>query len=240
MQKLFPHFTDKMDYLFKDIIASLAHLPLEQRSFLFGCKDDEDMEWVLGMAGYISMEYIKYSYDYADPEYSLRHFRKDNDADDERMLQSRTMKYVLKYKEREIELSGEELPPGHKFADVSMDAIGKKIKGHRLTEMNYFEHQNIHDLEYIKAIVENRIGYAKKVSNTRFQDIISQYDDFIEDIIKKSNNSDSEMVFYSIVFFTLEWHYPVELFYNIARIMEENELDEVNQSDLILDRKSVV
>ena len=164
----------------------------------------------------------------------MRHFRKDNDADDERMLQSRTMKYVLKYKEREIELSGEELPPGHKFADVSMDAIGKKIKGHRLTEMNYFEHQNIHDLEYIKAIVENRIGYAKKVSNTRFQDIISQYDDFIEDIIKKSNNSDSEMVFYSIVFFTLEWHYPVELFYNIARIMEENELDEVNQSDLIL------
>ena len=40
------------------------------------------------------------------------------------------MKYVLKYKKREIDLSGVELPPEHKFADVSMDDIGKKIKGH--------------------------------------------------------------------------------------------------------------
>lgn len=234
MQKFSSQFTDKMDYLFKDIIASLGHLPMEQRGFLFGYEGEEDMEWVLGMAGYITMEYIKYSFDYADPEYSLRHFRKENDTDDERMLQSRTMKYVLKYKKREIDLSGVELPPEHKFADVSMDDIGKKIKGHRLTEMNYFEHQNIHDLDLIKAIVENRIGYAKKVSNSRFQDIFSQYDAFIEDMIINSKNSDSEMVFYSLAYFTLEWHYPIELFYLIARIMEENDIDEVNQSDLIL------
>lgn len=234
MQKFSSHFTNKMDYLFRDIIASLGHLPMEQRGFLFGYEDEEDMDWVLAMAGYITMEYIKYSFDYADPVYSLRHFRKENDTDDERMLQSRITKYVLKYKKREIDLSGCELPPGHKFADVSMDAIGKKIKGHRLTEMNYFEHQNIHNLELIKSIVENRIGSAKKVSNTRFQDIFSQYDDFIEDMIIKSKNSDFDMVFYSIAFFTFEWHYPVELFYYIARIMEENNIEEVNQSDLIL------
>lgn len=98
MQKISSHFTDRMDYLFRDIIASLGHLPTEQRGFLFGYEDEVDMEWVLGMAGYIIMEYIKYSYDYADPEYSLRHFRKKHDTDDERMLQSRIMKYVLKYK----------------------------------------------------------------------------------------------------------------------------------------------
>lgn len=234
MQKFSSHFTDKMDYLFKDIIASLGHLPMEQRGFLFGYEGEEDMEWVLGMAGYITMEYIKCAFDYADPEYSLRHFRKEKDTDDERMLQSRTMKYVLKYKNREIDLLGVELPLEHKFADVSMDGIDKRIKGRRLTEMNYFEHQNIHDLDLIKSIVENRIGYAKKVSNSRFQDIFSQYDDFIEDMFTKSKNSDSEMVFYSLAFFTFEWHYPVELFYHIARIMEENDLDEVNQSDLIL------
>lgn len=234
MQKLSSHFTDKMDYLFKDIVESLGHLPMEQRSFLFGYEDEEDMDWVLIMAGYITMEYIKYSFDYADPEYSLRHFRKENDTDDERMLQSRIMKYVLKYKKREIELSGDVLPPEHKFADVSMDAIDKKLKGHRLTEMNYFEHQNIHDLELIKSVVENRIGYAKKVSNARFRDIFSEYDDFIEDMIQKSRDSDPDMVFYSIAFFTLEWHYPVELFYHIACIMEENDIEEINQSDLVL------
>ncbi len=234
MQKISSHFTDRMDYLFRDIIASLGHLPAEQRGFLFGYEDEVDMEWVLGMAGYIIMEYIKYSYDYADPEYSLRHFRKKHDTDDERMLQSRIMKYVLKYKKREIDLSGQELPPGHKFVDVSMDGIDKKLKGHRLTEMNYFEHQNIHNLDIIKAIVENRISDSKKISNTRFQDIFSQYDDFVEDMIRKSKNSDFDMVFYSIAFFTFEWHYPVDLFYYISRIMEENDIDEVNQSDLNL------
>ena len=235
MHKLFTCFTDKMDYLFKDVVASLGQLPLEQRSFLFDGEDDVDMEWVLGMAGYITMEYIKYSFDYADPEYSLRYFRKgENDTDDERMLQSRIMKYVLKYKKREIDLSGVELPPEHKFADVSMGDIDKKLKGHRLTEMNYFEHQNIHDLELIKSVVENRIGYAKKVSNARFRDIFSEYDDFIEDMIQKSKDSDPDMVFYSIAFFTLEWHYPVELFYHIACIMEENGIQEPDRSDLVL------
>ena len=40
MQKLSSHFTDKMDYLFKDIVDSLGHLPMEQRSFLFGYEDE--------------------------------------------------------------------------------------------------------------------------------------------------------------------------------------------------------
>ena len=234
MPKSISCFSEKMNYLFMDIIASLGRLPVEQRGFLFGFEDEIDMDWVLNMACYITMEYIKYCFDCADPEYSLRHFRKENDTDDERMRQSRIMEYVLKYKKREIDQLCVELPPEHKFSNVSMDTIGKKLKGYRLTEMNYFEHQNIHDLELIKAIVENRIDNAKKISNTRFHEIISQYDDFIEDMIGKSKNSDRDMVFYSIAYFTLEWHYPVELFYYIACIMEECEIQEVNKSDLLL------
>lgn len=226
--------SEKMNYLFMDIIGSLGRLPVEQRGFLFGFEDDVDMDWVHNMACYITMEYIKYSFDYNDPEYSLRHFRKENDTDDERMRQSRIMEYVLKYKKREIDLWGGELPPEHKYANVSMDTIDKKLKGYRLTEMNYFEHQNIHDLDIIKSIVENRIGNTKKVSNTRFHEIISQYDDYVEDMIGKSKKSDLDMVFYSIALFTFEWHYPVELFYFIACIMEESGIQEVNESDLIL------
>lgn len=235
MPELFSCFTEKMKQIFMDIIASLGRLPLEQRGFLFGYEDKIDMEWVLLMANYITMEYIKYAFDYDDPEYSLRHFRKgENDTDDERMRQSRIVEYVLRYKKREIDHLGVTLPPEHKFADVSMDTIDKKIKGHRLTEMNYYEHQNIHDIDIIKAIVENRIGSARKISNTRFQEIFSQYDGFIEDMIAHSKNSDRDMVFYSIAFFTFEWHYPVELFYSIACIMEENDIQEINRSDLAL------
>jgi len=235
MSKLFPLLTDKMEYLFRDIFNSLGTLPVEQRAFLFGLPGEEDMEWVLGTARYITLEYIKYAFDYNDPEYSLRHFRKgNNDTDDERMRQSRIIETVLKYKKREIDLSGGELPPDHKYANISMDGIESKLKGYRLTEMNYFEHQNIHDLDIIKAIFLNRIGSAKKISNARFQEIFDQYDMFIEEIIEKSKNNDEDMVFYSIAFFTLEWHYAIELFYYIACIMEENDIQEINRSNLIL------
>ena len=90
-----------MEYLFLGIVASLGQLPVEQRAFLFGPPDEVDMEWVFRTACYITMEYIKYAFDYDDPEYSLRHFRKgENDTDDERMRQSRITEYVLKYKKK--------------------------------------------------------------------------------------------------------------------------------------------
>ena len=115
-----------------------------------------------------------------------------------------------------------------------MEDIESRLKGHRLTKMNYFEHQNIHDLDIIKAIVQNRIGSAKKISNTRFQEIFSQYDAFIQDLISRAKNSDEDMVFYSIALFTLEWHYPIELFYYISCMMEEADIQEINRSNLIL------
>ncbi|MBQ1331919.1 MAG: hypothetical protein IIY36_03215, partial [Lachnospiraceae bacterium] len=144
--------TKKMEMLFMDIVTSLGQLPLEQRGYIFGFDEEEDMDWLLGVAGYIVLEFIKYSFDYDDPEYSISHFLKSAD-DSERMLQSRTMKYVLEHKKKEIDVKGP-FPLGHKFADTDMDTMPKKLKGHRLTEMNFYEQQNIHDLEVIKAIVE--------------------------------------------------------------------------------------
>ncbi len=233
MAKIISVFTDKMEYLYTDIIASLRQLPLEQREYIFGYEDEEDMEWVMRMASYITVEYIKYAFDYGDKTYSLRHFLK-TDSDDERMLQQRVLDFVLKYKKRELDNWGIKLPENHKFANIDMTNIEKKLKGYKLTEMNFFEQQNIHDLELIKAIVQNRIGSSKKISNKKFVEIFEKYDDFIEELKDKSLNSDKDMVFYSIALFTFEWHYPVETFYYIARIMEEEGIQEINQSDLIL------
>lgn len=233
MSKNFPEFTDKMEYLFADIIGSLGQLPIEQRGYLFGYEDEEDMEWIMGMACYITMEYIKYAFDYDDPTYSLRHFLK-TDADDERMLQQRTLEYVFKYKKRELQNWGIELPEDHKFANIDMSDIEKKLKGYRLTEMNIFEQQNIHDLELIKAIVQNRISSSKKISNQDFADLFEKYDDFIVGLKTKALKSDKDMVFYSIAIFTFEWHYPVEAFYDIARIMEEEKIHDISKSDSFL------
>ncbi len=236
--KLFPILTEKMDMLLKDIIAALGQLPEEQRSYIFGVDDEEDMDWVLAVANIIALEFIKYSFDSTEEEHSLRYFFDKND-DSERVLQSRTMKYVLKYKKLEIESKGGKIPRNHKFANIDMDSIDKRLKGYRLTEMNYFEHQNIHNLEVIKAIVERRIVSSKKVSNTRFQEMFEQYDCLVEQLIERSKLSDYDMVFASFAYFTLEWHYPIEMFYTLACLMEDEDMDTVDLDALILTSCSV-
>ena len=227
--------TRKMQLLYEDIIASLGQLPIEKRIYIFGDDSNVDMSWVIAVANYITLEFIKYSYDYDDPEYSLRHFLKKTDSDDsERMLQSRIVQYVLKYKRKEIEEKGQDIPSDHKFSNIEMDTIEQKLNGYSFTEMNYFEHQNIHDLEIIKAIVEKRIGSSKKISNQRFEEMFEQYDEMVQGLIDRSCESDNDMVFSSLALFTIEWHYSIEMLYYIACLMEERNIQNIDQSTLIL------
>lgn len=232
MASVFPEMTEKMKMLYMDIIASLGTLPPEKKIYIFGDDDNVDMEWVVSVANYITLEFIKYSYDYSDPEYPLSHFLGDAD-DSERMLQSRIVQYVRKYKKQELERNPD-FPPDHKFANMDMDNIEQKLKGHRFTEMNFFEHQNIHDIEVIKAIVEKRICSSKKVSNQRFEEMFEQYDHMIEGLIVRSKKGNHDMVFATLALFTIEWNYAIETLYHIACLMEEKELKEVDQKALRL------
>ncbi len=234
MNNSFSVMTDKMQMLYMDIVASLGQLPEEQKGFIFGYEGEEDYDWIHAVACYIALEFVKYSFDYSDPQFPLRHFLRDVDDDSERMLQQRIMQYVLKYKKQEIEMKGGDISPNDKFANLNMDEIDSKLKGYRITEMNYFEQQNIHDLEIIKSIVERRIVSSKKVSNARFVEIMEQYDEFVESLIERSKKSDKDMVFASLAFFTLEWHYPIEFFYFLANIMEEERIDAIDQDALVL------
>lgn len=235
MSKHFYDYTENMTQLMSDIITSLGQLPIEQREYLFGDEGEEDMDFMFMVACYIVMEYIKYSFDYDDPVYSLRHFIQiENDTDDERMKWKRVLEYVLKYKKRELERLGITLPPEHKFADIDMSDIQNKLQGYRLTEMNFFEMKRIHGLELVKSVVEKRIGSSKKIPVPRFKNIFVEYDEFIQGLIEDAKKSDKAMVFNSIAFFTLQWHYPVEMFYEIASIMEENDIQDIDVSSVIL------
>lgn len=233
MPKIFREMTDNMNYLYCDVLASLGQMPIEKRAYIFGIDEEEDMDWVIGVLNYIIVEYIKYSFDYDDPEYPLNHFV-DYNNDSERMLQSRTMQYVAKYKKKQLETHAIALPEDHKFANLDLDTIEKRLKGRRLTEMNYYEHQNIHNVDLIKAIVERRIVSSKKVSNERFQEMFEQYDQVVQDLIERSKKSDEDMVFASLALFTLEWNYPVELFYYLACVMEGEGITDIRQDDLAL------
>ena len=227
------NLTKNMQRLYFDVISSLGQMTVEKRIYLFGDEENPDMEWVCLVANYIVLEFVKYSWDKEDPVYPLRHFLVKNDADDsDRMLQSRIMQYVIHYKRLELEEAGLGHLSSHKYANVEMKTMAQKLQGYRITEMNYFEHQNIHDLEIIKAIVEKRIVSAKKISNKRFIEMFEQYDRFIEHLIERSRKSDEDMIFASLALFTLEWHYPIEMLYLVACQMENTRLYELDQSTL--------
>ena len=51
--------TSKMQMLYADIIASLGQLPLEKRIYVFGDDENVDMDWVIAVANYITLESIK-------------------------------------------------------------------------------------------------------------------------------------------------------------------------------------
>ena len=48
------------------------------------------------------------------------------------------MQYVMKYKKKEIEIKGGDSSPNNRFAIANMDEIDRKLKGYRITEMNFF------------------------------------------------------------------------------------------------------
>ncbi len=226
--------TKKMEMLIADIYGLMGNLPPEQRGYIFGYNDEVDMNWVHTVVGHLALEFIKYAYDYSAPEYSLRHFLNNPNDDSDRMLQWRIMQYVMEHKKYESEVKGRTPPKGHRFSDMGLDTIDKKLKGHRLTGMNFFEHQNIHNLGVIKAIVERRILSAKKISNNRFREIFEEYDLFVGTLIERSKTSDEEMVFSSLALFTFEWHFPIETLFSLACFMEEEGLDYIDQDTLIL------
>ncbi len=232
--KKYQIMTKKMQMLYVDIVESLDFLPKEGKGFIFGYDGEVDCVWVQLVASFIILEYIKYSFDHGDPKYSLRHFLKNPDDDSERMLQQRIMKYVKKYKKQEIDFEKDQISSNNRYTDEIMDSIDKRLEGHHITEMNFYENQNIHDLEIVKSIVERRIVSSKKVSNTRFREMFEQYDDLIESLINRSKISDKDMVFASLALFTLEWHYPVEMFYLLCCLMEDEEINTVDRDALIL------
>ena len=229
-------FTPKMQMLYMDIIASLGQsIDPVVRDYIFGVGPELDLDWVMMVANYITLELIKYSYDEKDTKYPLRHFLNysvDSDQS-ERMMHSRIIKYVQKYRGQELKNLGYS-PEEISNNDImkSMNTMEEKLDGYRMTAMNFFEHNNIHDLQVIKAIVERRIVSVKKISNTTFEEIFQEYDDFVEELIKRSEKSDEDLVFSSIAMFTLEWKYPIEFFYLMSKLMEEHGIESID-TDMI-------
>ena len=179
------------------------------------------------------LELIKAAYDKTEEKHSLRYFYDKYGVTemDQIMRYSRIQSYVMKYRQREYDRRMKE--DSRKIFDNIADLIppdmsdmSNKLSGYKLTEMNFFELTTILGNEFTKAFSEHRITDSKKISNERFRSILGQYDDCMRRLHERWLLSDEDTVFSSLAAFTLEWKYPVNFIYSVARRMEELEIRE--------------
>lgn len=170
---------------------------------------------------------IKYAYYLTEPKQSLKTYR-GTDLDNARMRDSRNIAYAQHYRNLQYEriknTSQIEIP---ELLPDDVKSMSGKLSGHKLTPMQYFEISNIADHPLLKAIASKRICDVKKISNAVFIEYMQDYDNFVNQLIKKLDGTDEEVIFATIALFTLEWKYCVEFFYSCAEAAEKNNTKEV-------------
>lgn len=162
------------------------------------------------------MELIKDAYHETAPRQSLRSLRRKDD-DDARMRDSRIAKYAQHYRTLQFEHiknnTGLEIP---ELLPDDVQSINGRLEGYHFTEMQYFELNTMVDHPLFKAIVNKRICDVKKISNNTFCDFMADYESLTQDLLKRLDGSDEDVIFATIALFTLEWKYCVELSYSCA------------------------
>lgn len=186
-------------------------------------------------ADYVLMEYIKYAYIEQQEKHPLRYYipytaEGDNSI---RMQYQRVRNYIQKYRDREYE---QMLKMDHhndekleQLKPKPMDNIENRLEGAEMTPMEFYEATQIHDMAFVKAIVEHRIMDTKKVSNSAFKDMLKEYDSWIEGLSVMEGKADEQIVMDSVAFFTIEWKYAIELMYAIVLQMEAEGIEEVDR-----------
>ena len=232
--------TVNMEMMYQDILTSL-----------FNCFDQEYVGYLFGEFPIVSpidfvdnimLEFVKYSYYETVSRHPLRNFIPYSAIDgdhSERMRYARALKYTQKYKDFNYNLIGnqcewnkEEMEYYEPLIAKDMSRIGSRIDGYNMTEMDFFEHTTIQELQIIKSYVENRLFSSKKVSNQKFIEMFDEYDAWVIKLHERSRRSLEDMVFSSIAYFTIEWKYAFEMIYQVAEKMIDNKTDEIDPAIL--------
>ncbi len=233
---LFPKMTTKMKLMYEDIMTAL-----------YDCIDEEHIYFLFGQmplvsidafGEYVMLEFIKYSYDETAEKHPLRYYIPYDAMDDdhsERMRYSRALKYTQSYRDKNYNALGEQygwdeekMKEYSELKSKDMSVMKERFEGYEISEMVFFEHTTIQDLRIIKSLVENRLYNSKKVSNEAFIEMFEEYDNWVRNLIERSKESDEDMVFASLAYYTLEWKYSFELIYMIAEKMVEDDIDDVS------------
>lgn len=228
--------TDNMEIMFEDIMCAIFQcFPKEHIDYCF--EECYPLHPIL-YGDYVMLEFVKYAYYESMEKHPLRYYLNYSaeDADhSERMRYARAFKYTQKYKDFNYKMLVEEeknnperLKELEQLLTKDMQDMANRVEGYELTEMDVFEHTNIQELRIIKSIVEKRIYSSKKVSNEQFIDMFDEYDMWVQSLIERSKESDDDLLFSAMAFYTLEWKYSLEFIYLVADYMEQENINEVD------------
>lgn len=173
----------------------------------------------------VILECVKKAFEATEKKHSLRYYFKingDESADDVRMRFSRLIAIVKEGKKKEVEfLKSFGVDVNDESFLRNMDNISDKIDGYALSELEYFEINNVGEVDLIKAILNHRMSNTHKIDNTRFKKIATQYDKMTLSWRELAKNDDRSMVFYSLAYYGIEWRYAFNFFFECALVMEE-------------------
>lgn len=227
--------TSKMEFVKSVLLMqAIRNFDNDYLECVFGGVIDMDM-----FGNMLLVEFIKRAYCDTAPTYPLRHFVPyEVDDNSDRMLYSRIVEYVQKYRNREYEemaqRKGIDLSQLEPLKPQQMETIKQRLEGYKFTELQFLELTTIHDMQIVKAFVSKRLANVKKVSNSQFQAFIDGYERWVSDLRKKQSGSDADVVFSALAFFTFEWKFSIELIYQVAKQMESINAKKIDKDTLDL------
>lgn len=187
----------------------------------------------------VTVEFIKRAYDNSAPAYPLRHFvHYENNDSALRMLYSRVIEYVQKYRDREYrQMKQREYIDPAEYAGLqpqAMDTIKQRLEGYKFTTDQFEELNNIHDIRLFKAITSRRIVNTNSIKNDVFKEYMAEYDAWVKNQRQRQGEGDEAVVSASLEFFTVEWKYAIELVYLVAKYMEDNKIKTIHREVLAI------
>jgi hypothetical protein len=180
-------------------------------------------------ADQLIFEGIKYAYDETADKKSIRQHLIDNGMDPEidKRKYSRALEYAQYYRDEQYNRMIESYEKTiDELQGKDMDAFNKRLEGHELNCMQFFELCNMSDIPLLKKIVGKQISDSKKVSNTKFREYFDEYDALVQSLFD-GMDSNEKTVFNTIAYFVLEWKYGVEAIYNLTLEAEKHGYPEI-------------
>lgn len=164
----------------------------------------------------------RYAYLVNAEKHPISYYIKQDDLEYDlaRKEHERTIKYFLEKEHLANERLKQNIGDSFNSSDISLVKKGNRYPEYSISQFQYWEIKNIHDMELVKSIVERRISSSKKVPNSRFLSIAEEYDSAIALMKEEFGKSSERTVYSSIQFFTLQQKYSFDYFYEVADAME--------------------